>query len=140
MSLVISYGSLKISEKDLEYRFSRSSGPGGQKVNKSNTRVEMIWDFQNHPQLADFYRDRITTKLSTYFDSKGRILISSEEHRTQKANRETCVKKLRSLLTEAFHRAKARRKTKASNSTKRKNKDNSIKHSNKKNLRKKVDY
>ena len=101
-----------ISEDELVFTASRSSGPGGQNVNKVNTRVTVIFDVMNCGTLSDEQKLQILEHLSTRANKDGVIRVVSQRHRTQKANREAATGRLVELLREALESKTARKKTK----------------------------
>lgn len=105
-------GGASISEEELVFKFSRSSGPGGQNVNKVNTRVTVFFDAAGTKGLSDAQKKLVLKKLATYTDKRGVIRVVSQRHRTQKANREAAVEKLQELLKGALKKKKVRKKTK----------------------------
>ena len=109
-----------ISETDLVFRFSRSSGPGGQNVNKVNTRVTLFFDVANSTSFSDTQKKRILKRLSTRANKNGVIRVASQRHRTQNANRQTTVERLQELLREALKTKAIRKKTKVPERVRRK--------------------
>jgi ribosome-associated protein len=105
---------LTIPEAELALRFSPSGGPGGQHANRSNTRVELVWEVDSSAVLDDDLRRRITDKLGPVV----RIVVDDE--RSQSRNRDLAHERLRVRVQAALHRPKARRKTKPSRSSQRK--------------------
>ena len=105
-------GGVSIAEDELVFKFSRSSGPGGQNVNKVNTRVTVFFDAAGTKSLSDAQKKLIFKKLAAYADKRGVIRVVSQRHRTQKANRQAAVEKLRGLLKGALKKKKVRKKTK----------------------------
>lgn len=103
---------ISIAEEDLVFKYSRSSGPGGQNVNKVNTRVTVFYNAAGAKNLSDIQKKLILGKLSTYADKRGVIRIVSQRYRTQKGNREAAVERLKELLKEALKKKKVRKKTK----------------------------
>ena len=101
-----------ISEDELVFTFSRSGGPGGQNVNKVNTRVTVFFDVANCPFLSDYQKKRIFSVLRTRASKAGVIHVASQQHRTQRANRQAAISRLAELLTKALERKPVRRKTK----------------------------
>ena len=101
-----------IREDELTFRTSRSSGPGGQNVNKLNTRVTVLFDVSHSPSLSDEQRRLIVSKLSTRMDRRGVLHVVSQKHRSQEANRRAAVERLQQLLREALTPVPIRRKTK----------------------------
>ncbi len=103
--------STKISEEQFSFQYSRSSGPGGQNVNKLNTRVTLFFDVANCPELSESQKRRILSKLATRADKNGVLRVVSQKYRTQNANRRAAVEKLTLLITDALKRKPPRRKT-----------------------------
>ena len=103
---------LSIPLTELEFRFSTSSGPGGQHANRSATRVTLLFDVANSPSLDDNIRARLLDKLSGRLTKEGVLLIDVQESRSQHRNRETAVSRLQTILAEALKKQKKRRKSK----------------------------
>ncbi|HUS73149.1 MAG TPA: alternative ribosome rescue aminoacyl-tRNA hydrolase ArfB [Sedimentisphaerales bacterium] len=101
-----------ISEEDLVFKASRSGGPGGQNVNKVNTRVTLFFDVAGCEGLSHIQKQRILTQLSTRADKEGVIRVVSQKFRTQKANRKAAVKRFQELLRGALMTKPVRKKTK----------------------------
>ncbi len=95
----------------IDVRFARSSGPGGQNVNKVNTRVTLLFDFANSAVLTPAQRGRIRDRLRTRLSSDGRLRVVSQAERTQPANRARAESRLLELLTDTLKVRKARRPT-----------------------------
>ena len=100
--------SLAVHESELQFRFSRSGGPGGQHVNKASTRVELLFDVVGSPSLNDEQRQRIARKLKRYVGSDGVFRIVSDASRSQWQNRAAAVGRFVSLLQTALARQKKR--------------------------------
>ena len=100
--------SLAVHESELQFRFSRSGGPGGQHVNKASTRVELLFDVTGSPSLNDEQRQRITRKLKRYVGSDGVFRIVSDASRSQWQNREAAVGRFVALLQTALAKQKRR--------------------------------
>ena len=100
-----------IREDELVFKFSRSGGPGGQNVNKVNTRVTLFFDVANCGSFSDVQRQRILKRLATRANKDGIIRVVSQRYRTQKANRRVAVERLQELLREALKKKAVRRKT-----------------------------
>ena len=101
---------LSIPEMYLHFQSSRSSGPGGQNVNKLNTRMTVV-DVPSCPALTDSQKQRILKKLSSYADKDGGLHISSQRHRSQHANRLDALERLSALVAQAIKPPVKRRKT-----------------------------
>lgn len=84
---------LTIPAAELEWRFSRSSGPGGQHVNTSDSRVQLTWSVGDSAALSDSQREQLVTRLGRRLVS-GRITITVSEQRSQLRNRETALENL----------------------------------------------
>ncbi len=108
-----------ISEDELVFRFSRSGGPGGQNVNKVNTRVTVLFDAAKAKSFSDVQKKRILKRLATRVDKNGVIRVVSQRYRTQKANRMAAVERLEELLREALKKETVRKKTKVPEAAKR---------------------
>jgi len=104
---------LAILEDELAFSASRSSGPGGQNVNKVSTRVTLRFDVARSPSLSDEQRRRIRSRLRTRITKDGVLRVASQRHRTQAANRAAATERLAELLREALRRRPVRRKTRA---------------------------
>jgi ribosome-associated protein len=101
--------SLPLSE--LEYRASRSGGPGGQHVNTSSTRIELWWDVTQSPTLTPEQRELLLTRLAARLDAKGRLRLVSSGSRSQLRNREDVTERLRTLVAAALVPPKKRKRT-----------------------------
>jgi ribosome-associated protein len=96
---------------ELSFRFSRSSGPGGQHVQKNSTRVELLFDVNNSPSLTDLQRARIQERLASHIDSAGVLHLVTQSERSQLRNREEVVGRFQTLMRAALKRRKIRRPT-----------------------------
>jgi ribosome-associated protein len=102
-------GWLVIPDTELNERFSRSSGPGGQSVNTADSRVMLSFDVANSPALPDWARDRVIDRLGHRL-SRGMLTVTASEHRGQLANRQAARARLVALLRDAVapaHRPRA---------------------------------
>lgn len=87
---------------ELDLRFSRSGGPGGQNVNTRSTRVEVVFDVAASPSLGPRQRARLLAKLAGRLDADGRLRVVASEERSQAQNRELALGRLGDLLGEAL--------------------------------------
>ena len=102
---------ISIPEDGLVFKASRSGGPGGQNVNKVNTRVTVFFDVVNCDSLSETQKRRILTRLATRIDKNGVLRVVSQKFRTQKANRRVAVERLQQLLADALKIRPVRKKT-----------------------------
>jgi ribosome-associated protein len=103
---------LTIPDDELSFEYARSSGPGGQNVNKVNTKVTLRFDVAASPSLTVEQRGMISRKLCTRITKDGVLRITSQRHRTQRANQEAVVERFVELVRDALVRRRKRRKTK----------------------------
>jgi ribosome-associated protein len=96
---------------ELFFHTSRSSGPGGQNVNKVNTKVEVHFDFQNCSSLSDKEKELISIKLKSRINSDGELVVKSQSERSQLRNRNKAVEKMFILLSEAITEKPERKRT-----------------------------
>ncbi len=95
---------LAIPRAELQYRASRSGGPGGQHVNTSSTRIELLWDLNGSRAITDEQRERLRTKLAARLDSEGMVRVVSSDRRSQGQNRQAADERLAALIRHARHR------------------------------------
>ena len=109
---------LRLPLSELDYRASRSGGPGGQHVNTSSTRVEVWWDVAGSPSLNPEQRARLLERLSGKLDSSGRLRLVSSATRSQLRNREDVTQRLQTVVADALAVPKKRKATKPSRASK----------------------
>jgi len=124
---------------EIIFETSRSSGPGGQHVNKTETRVTLRFNVPQSNLLNDEQKALIAEKLSSHMTSDGDLLVSSQETRSQLRNKEICLERFYALLTFAFRRKPKRIATKPSKAAKQKRLDGKKILSQKKQNRRKFD-
>jgi ribosome-associated protein len=105
---------LSIPLSEFRFRFARSGGPGGQHVNRSATRVELLFDVASSPSLTEAQRERALKALAPYIDSEGVLHLVSQAFRSQLRNREEVVERFRTLMHKAMRVPKRRRPTRPS--------------------------
>ena len=105
---------LAIPLSELQFHFVRSSGPGGQHVNRSATQVELTFDVANSPSLTEEQRQRVLLSLRNRIDSRGVLHITNQTLRSQHQNREEAMARFCELLRRALRTPRARRPTRPS--------------------------
>lgn len=105
---VVISGSLTIPLHELQFRYSRSGGPGGQHVNRTETRVELLFDLAHSPSLSDGQRGRLLERLAGRLDGDGQLHVVSSVTRSQLENRADVIARFRALLQAALRPQKRR--------------------------------
>lgn len=128
----------KLLWSELEFSSSRSSGPGGQNVNKVNSKVLLKWDVRRSAILTAEEKDLILQKLHSRITASGVLVLSMQESRSQLRNKEDVIAKLDFLLKKAFEKRKVRKKSKPSKAHAKKRLESKRRHSEKKAWRRKL--
>ena len=100
-----------VPENEVYFQASRSSGPGGQHVNRRETRVEACWNVRESPSLTEQERTRILEKLAARIGKDGVLRVVAEDERSQYRNKQLAAQRLRELVARALHVPKPRKKT-----------------------------
>lgn len=103
---------IEIPDSEFEFQASRSSGPGGQNVNKVNSKAQLRWNVVQSPSLPDDVRQRFLTRFGSRVLDNGELLIVSQKSRDYPKNVADCLEKLREMLTSCLHAPRRRVKTK----------------------------
>lgn len=131
----------KIRQKDLtkecQFSASRSSGPGGQNVNKVNSQVTLRFDVQRSELLEEEEKRIIFQKLGSYISGEGMLILNAQTHRSQLQNKEEVISKFRRLIEKAFMPQKIRKASKPGKAAIQRRLDDKRKQSEKKKLRQK---
>jgi ribosome-associated protein len=128
--------SLSIPRSELDVRVSRSSGAGGQHVNKTSSRVEIFWNIPSSRALSDEQRARLLDKLSSKLTSDGSIRVVASDMRSQSRNRDLAEERLSELVRRALMVPRKRKPTKPTRAAKEARLESKKRHSNKKRTRK----
>ena len=134
---------LKESKKEslyseCRYQFVRSSGPGGQKVNKTATKAELYWILHQTNVFTSEQVARLKAKLSNRYNKEGEIFFASDRYRTRPQNQQHCFRKLVAAIEKALSVEKKRKATKPTRASVEKRIKNKKKHAEKKQSRQKV--
>ena len=109
---------ISIDESEIEESFVRSSGPGGQNVNKLSTAVQLRFDVRHSPSLPGDVRHRLEVLAGRRLTREGVIVITAQQHRTQERNRQDAIDRLVELIRQAAVRPKPRRPTRPTKASK----------------------
>jgi ribosome-associated protein len=120
---------------ELSFEFTRSRGPGGQHVNRTESAVILRWNLEQTQGFSEIQKQRMITNIGNQLTKEGEILIRAETHRDQDSNKKEALRRLNELLTKALHVPKRRIKTKPTRSSQRKRLDEKKTHSKTKKLR-----
>ena len=123
---------------ELDFNASKSGGPGGQNVNKVNSKVTLRFDVANATSLTEYEKETIQKKLATRITTEGVLIISAQSKRTQLQNKEAAITKFNQLMGRAFAKKKIRKATKPTRSSVKKRLNKKKMHSEKKKLRQKI--
>ena len=132
--------SLSIPRSELDVRVSRSSGAGGQHVNKTSSRVEIFWNVVNSRALDEEQRNRLRGKLASRMTSDGSVRVVASDMRSQSRNRELAEERLADLVRRALIIPKKRRATKPTRASKEARLESKKRHSTKKAERRKKSF
>jgi ribosome-associated protein len=128
--------SLTIPARELVVRATRAGGPGGQHVNTSSTRVEVVWNVLRTSALDAERRDRIVARLGRRLDGEGNLRVVSAESRSQRHNREAAAERLAAVVARALHVPTRRRPTRPTAAARRQRLEAKRKRSERKRMRK----
>jgi ribosome-associated protein len=124
--------SLSIPRTELDVRVSRSSGAGGQHVNKTSSRVEIFWNILGSRAVSEEQRSRLREKLASRLTTEGSIRVVASDMRSQSRNRELAEERLADLVRRALLIPRKRRATKPTRAAKEARLDSKKRHSTKK--------
>ncbi|OGM01496.1 hypothetical protein A2480_04375 [Candidatus Uhrbacteria bacterium RIFOXYC2_FULL_47_19] len=133
-------GQSTVPEDEIKIEFVRSSGPGGQNVNKRATKAVLSWDVGASAAFSEEQKEMIRRELGNRLNSEDCIVMSSQSERSQMRNQEDVIRRLQNLVVEAITPQKERRPTKPSRVAKARRLDDKRKMGRKKDLRGKVDH
>ncbi len=128
---------VQILRDEFQFTFMRSSGPGGQNVNKVNSKVRLCWNLQESSTLPEDVKARFIAKYKRRINSEGQFLLTSQRFRDQPKNIADCLEKLRELIFAVVTTPKTRKKKRPSFASKQKRLKRKKRHSQKKETRRK---
>jgi ribosome-associated protein len=129
---------IKNLHQELKFRMSRSSGSGGQHVNKVSTRVELLFDVPNSEELNEQQKAKILKLLDNRINKEGILIVASEASRSQFRNKSIAIKKFEEMVGKALRHREVKRKAGAFKANKKKRLKAKRRHAEKKAMRKKV--
>lgn len=109
---------LAIPRDELVLKATRSGGPGGQHVNTSSTRIELVWDLAASPSLDEPTREHLLARLASRLDGQGRLRLVAQSERSQFRNREEVLQRFEDVLVRALVIPKHRKPTKPTRASK----------------------
>ena len=132
--------SIKLDPSEITEKFSKSSGPGGQHINKVDTKVELRFFAMKSPNLPEIVKDRLKVIAGKKWNQNGEIIITAEKYRSQARNREMAKLKLVNLISDALKKPEHRLKTRPSRAVRLKRSSEKQKRSRIKATRGRVTY
>jgi ribosome-associated protein len=123
--------------KELNFKAIRSSGAGGQHVNKTSSKIELTFDLENSFSISEVEKELLKTKLSSKLTKENVLILFCEETRSQHRNKDLAIKRFLTLIKTNLRRPKIRRPTKPSKASLRRKSESKQRNSVKKALRKK---
>ena len=103
---------LAIPLSEIEFQYARSSGPGGQNVNKVNSQAQLFWNVNETASLPEDVIKRLKSREGNRITAEGVLRINSQQFRDQHRNRKDCLNRLREIVVEALHPPKKRKRRK----------------------------
>jgi ribosome-associated protein len=138
--LAVAGGKLSIPLAEFDLHYARSSGPGGQNVNKVNSKVVLYWSIAESPSVPEPVRQRFLARFAHRLTTAGILVLGSDKFRDQKRNVDDCLEKLAAMLAEALTPPKPRKKTKPHRGAKEKRLRGKREQAEKKQRRQKPDW
>lgn len=126
---------LEIPTAEFSFTFVRSSGPGGQNVNKVNSKARLRWPVTASPSLPDDVKQRFVQRYARRMTAEGDLILTSQRYRDQARNIDDCLEKLRALLLDAAQPPAPRKKTRPTRGSQRRRLADKRQHSERKQMR-----
>lgn len=140
MAMIRVTDAITLDESEINFKFVRSPGPGGQHVNKAATAVQLRFDVKHSPSLPENVRTRLLQQAANRINSEGVLIITANRFRSQDLNRGDALERLAALIAEAARQRKPRRRTKPTISSVKKRKETKQRRSKLKKNRQKVSW
>lgn len=128
---------IEIQAEELVFTYARSGGPGGQNVNKVNSKAVLHWHVLKSTSLSEDIKDRFLERYSNRINADGKLVLSSQKYRDQRSNTEDCLERLKSMIEAVQHKPVKRKSTRVPRAVKKKRVENKRKNSLKKQMRNK---
>ena len=116
--MIVIKDKFNIPTQEIEYQFARSSGPGGQNVNKVNSKAILFWDVEANTSLPKGVIERMKASFSSRLNNDGRLIIQSDRFRDQPQNIRDCQERLKEMILSVWFPPKKRRPTKPTRASK----------------------
>ncbi len=127
---------MKVPLSEIVFSFARSSGPGGQNVNKVNSKAVLKWNVRDTNYLPESVRMRFLDRFSNRVNQEGEVVLSCDMYRDQKRNKEECIQRLEQMIAQVARPPKRRKPTKPSKASKNRRLDSKKRQGEKKQMRK----
>lgn len=130
---------IQVPREELWFSFVRSSGPGGQNVNKVNSKAVMRWSVVENQSLPEDVRQRFLSQFGSRLTNQGELVLASQRYRDQPRNVQDCLDRLKAMLLSVANPPAVRKRKKPSAASKRRRVEDKRRHSEKKQLRRSLD-
>jgi ribosome-associated protein len=111
--VVVAVVNVRVPLREIAFRFVRSSGPGGQNVNRVASKAVMRWNVRTSPSIAEDIRARFVARFASRITAEGDLLLGCDRHRERERNREDCLERLSRMLASVVAPPRPRRKSRA---------------------------